>query len=414
MNAGERPRSAHPHSARRAGTARNVVKELSSVSFSTEHASRGTMLPAEMSSPHRDSILLQFPEHCQKLCPLLKNATIDDLKKFWANTSSSHVRWFHDPEWCADGLETRWECSPTRFRVRHPYPSATPCEILRKTGTKRILFVGESTTRLAFWGLLLLLTRDYLAIRPGGFPADCEWADELYLAQRNCRHELTHVRNAQACEGNVSLTFHEVGVPPTIPAMQDLKKWDVVVWLWQGHPASADWIRRPGVNDASVISRMLQPRCKDTAYQKELRQRMILLDLHPRMGWTLSRSRGECPDNVAKYRRELPAVWQAACGVTHVASAWDETVGLIATDGTGWNAYEGHASSSTGGTTLRSARNESLTLGAARNESLAQSQWRKMTLDQGAHWGTAINVLKAWSVLIEIESLRNRSNDEPW
>jgi len=35
-----------------------------------------------------------------------------------------------------------------------------------------------------------------------------------------------------------------------------------------------------------------------------------------------------------------------------------------------------------------------------------------MTLDQGAHWGTAINVLKAWSVLIEIESLRNRSNDD--
>ena len=337
-----------------------------------------------------------FPPAFQKLCNITW-ANVTKVVNALKATASPVLHWFYDPDWCADDRETKWECSPSRFRLPHPAPSVPPCTLMHLTGTKRILILGESTARHVVWALLLLLTRRYDAVRPGGYPADCEWTDQLYAAARNCRGELNQL-NSTTCQGSVNLKFKSHGAPPRFPTLNDLINYDVVVWGWQGHPIyHNDYQKRYGVNNAQEIGNYLrgekphvdhrQGLCADPAYRELASKKIILLDVHPRIGWGLMRAEGECPDKLLRFHNELPAVWREACGVTHMASNWNATVGLVTTEGTSWSHI---------------AQNQS-----SPGEPLTLSHWRTMTFDQGSHWGTALNVLKAWSVLVQLESLKS-------
>jgi hypothetical protein len=301
--------------------------------------------------------------------------------------------WQRDDKFCALGQQSRWECTPTGLRLRRPELRArSACTVLRQADAQRVLFYGESTTRHAFWGLVLLLTNDFSSPQPGGYPADCEWAAEIGVAMRPaCRSELDDI-NVTVC-GGVELRFHQFFSPPKFPSMDELEAYDVVVWGWQGHAARITyrWARL-GVNDAAALDGALERHCRNPRYASLASSRVILLNNHPRFVWQLMKTQGECPDAVAKYHVQLPQVWRRQCNVKRVASAWDAVLALVADPGTNWSQTSPPGAA----------------LGVSADTSLAGSWWRKQTVD-GVHWGTAINLHKAYAILEQIEARWGRS-----
>lgn len=304
--------------------------------------------------------------------------------------------WVRDVDFCALNRTSRWECTPTLFRfppARRSHSAAASraaCAALRKADVHRVLFHGESTTRHAYWGFLLLLTGDYSAVQPAGYPADCEWATHIGEAMRGaCRHELADV-NATVCDGAVSLDYREFHWPPQLPSRAQLAWYDLVVWGWQGHGTRYTRSWTPlGVNDAAALGEFLRRQCQDAAhgpqYVAAAHDKIVLLNTHPRFSWKSMRTAGECPDRVARYHRELPRLWRELCDVPRVASVWNAVVSLVETPGTNWSRIA-----------LPGAAN-----GGTADFSLAHSWWRKMSVD-GVHWGTAVNLLKAWAIIEQV------------
>ena len=49
--------------------------------------------------------------------------------------------------------------------------------------------------------------------------------------------------------------------------------------------------------------------------------------------------------------------------------------------------------------------------GGTADFSLAHSWWRKMSVD-GVHWGTAVNLLKAWAIIEQVRSRAAQASRE--
>ena len=80
------------------------------------------------------------------------------------------------------------------------------------------------------------------------------------------------------------------------------------------------------------------------------------------------------------------------CNTHELGLVWDAVIGLVATPGTNWARKPG-------------------VNGASVNATLAGAWWEQMTIDGGVHWGTAINLLKAHTILEQIEARGRASQD---
>ena len=71
-----------------------------------------------------------------------------------------------------------------------------------------------------------------------------------------------------------------------------------------------------------------------------VRSRLIWLDTHIRTSVKNMRP-DECPDQIARFHRQMPGVLQQHCGPTRVASVFDATLALMQDDSTGWHTMTG-------------------------------------------------------------------------
>ena len=140
-------------------------------------------------------------------------------------------------------------------------------------------------------------------------------------------------------EKTAPLTLPHDGAIPLI-TIEQLREWDVIAWGVSGlHPTRPNWVTRPGVNDAHALNVTgLQRMCREPEFRQLAQRRIVFLDGHARMTWEHARVANECPDRARAFHEMMPDAIRKACGVRHVASVWDASVGLTATPGTNWSA----------------------------------------------------------------------------
>ena len=114
------------------------------------------------------------------------------------------------------------------------------------------------------------------------------------------------------------------GAWPT-PSVADLQQSDYVVWGGGNHPVDLDYDKRTGVNDAAVVNkRILMPTCVSAF--RQCVDKIVWLGTHARLN---GRFDDEKQQQIYEYHKEMPVVLLKTCGISKIASVWNETDSLV-------------------------------------------------------------------------------------
>jgi hypothetical protein len=258
------------------------------------------------------------------------------------------------------------DCTPSGLRWQHEV-FEDPCSVVKG---KHIIFVGDSFVRHLFVATILRLTGDYqqgALVKKTTLVRNTPEAEQqcLYKGQfeeKMCRMRL--VSTIMLCNRTTRLSL-KYSASPSI-TQQDITSSDVLVWGIGNHPIDgADYVNRPGVNNASVTAtQKLRPVCSKLK-RNEAAKKVIWADthvqlksyLHPDQAWVQQRM-----SSLQDFHEKMPAYLYNVCGIERIVSLWDATYEL-----------------------------------AMNHTTDAQA----MTYD-GMHWTMEVNLLKADALLSEI------------
>jgi hypothetical protein len=222
-----------------------------------------------------------------------------------------------------------------------------------------MVFVGDSFVRHAYEGLLLVLSGNYewgAMVEEGREKPECH--GEGQFEERTCRHFVAH--NKQVCNNEVVLQL-VYGAWPTI-TIQMLDTYDLVLWGAGSHPVDGNYQTRYGVLNATVVrDHVLVPICSSLSSVIAIRRSksVLWLGIHMRLA---ARHEDEAEKEIVRYNREMNVFLANLCNIEFI------------------DFYQ---------------MTKSLALFLA-------EEAVKMTWDS-AHWGRAVNIIKARKIISFLE-----------
>jgi hypothetical protein len=202
--------------------------------------------------------------------------------------------------------------------------------------------------------MLLVLSSDYESGSvTHAYAEKCR--GERQFEEKSCRQGVSS--SPSLCQGRVRLEVRYT-TSWCVPSLRDLQRFDAVVWGGGNHPVS-NAFSYSTTNDAFLVSEhILRPTC-DSSW-KALARKVVYLLPHARLRYTRP---SEVPHRVRSFAREMPAHLRRDCAVTRLVDPHGMTESLMSQVG---------------------------------EAAVANMTW------DGAHWGRAVNVIKAWMILDEL------------
>ena len=282
--------------------------------------------------------------------------------KIFNSNSPEHVSfelrsWIKEPEYCGAHPYT---CTSNGFHYPIDLELEDPCNILRSTRKRKILFCGDSFIRHAYQGFILLLTQDY---SHGGVINDNnnECLDEMQFHEKKCRFKIPDTVNA--CGGEIQISLrNDNWCTPTFD--HDLYLNDVVVWGFGNHPVDGNYETRNGIFNVEVSKNVkLLPFCSRKS--PLLSDKIIHLTNHVRLDEDMMAV--NYPDSkfsaVQKFTLEINDFLRNFCNITNIVDTFNMTMELIKQE--------------------------------------PEEVLHTMSYD-GAHWGRLVNIVKAQMILEQI------------